>query len=291
MERVLVIGGTGFVGNNLSRCFSEDYDVVIASRNPREGIPYTWYPLDITQPGAADELLAKLAPTAVIHAAGVKDVRFCENNPEYAFRVNGQGTLNVASACSIAGCKLLYLSTDLVFPCDSGWYREVDRPGSPLIYGRSKAIGEEHALRIHKNVAVCRSGGVYGRVSPLLRWVADQLRDGHDVECFTDVYNTPTYADNLADMLKDIIASGRKGIFHTVGAARVNRFEFFSLFASEFNLDRSRLKPVAAGNDRRREMLLMPDSSLSSEVTTNVLKVKGISPEQGFKLLRESCGI
>ena len=51
----------------------------------------------------------------MIHAAGNKDVKFCEDHPDEANRINGLGTQNVAHACRKFGASMIYLSTDLVF--------------------------------------------------------------------------------------------------------------------------------------------------------------------------------
>ena len=101
------------------------------------------------------------------------------------------------------------------------------------------------------------------------------------------MYNTPTYADNLAEMMRFIIERGLTGIFHTVGRERVNRFEFFRTFAQVFGLREDLLDPTAGG-ERRDAMLLQADSSLSSEKTAAQLAVEFNSVSEGFSRLKES---
>jgi len=289
MARILIAGGTGFVGSNLARYFGERYEVITASRHRQENAEHEWLCLDITKPQTTVELVCRLAPNVVINVAGIKDVRFCEHNPLYAFRVNGQGTGNLASACRKVGSKLIYVSSDLVFPSSRGWYTEIDIPCSPLVYGQSKLLGEYRAMRALDNLAICRSGGVYGKGSPLLRWAAEEITAGRPLECFTDVFNTPTYAYNLAAMIAEIIDRDLSGIFHTVGTERVHRLDFFSGFARTFGLDCSLLQPALIAS-RRSSMLLMPDSSLSSVITAGVLNTRGTPLDEGFRMLREDTG-
>jgi len=109
------------------------------------------------------------------------------------------------------------------------------------------------------------------------------------VDCFLDVYNTPTFVDNFADMLDSVIRHNLTGLFHTVGRQRVNRFELFSLFTHAFNFDHTLLKPVRGG-DRLGEMLLLPDSSLRSESSASRLGVTPDSPAEGFLKLKALGG-
>lgn len=289
MKRLLIIGGTGFVGSNLARFLSARYEIVIASRHAPATSAFPWVRIDITERRTVGEVIAAVTPDAVVHAAGIKDVRFCQRHPLYTFRVNGRGTANIAAACRDRGILLVYLSTDLVFPSVHGWYRETDIPCSPLVYGQSKYLGEALASRATAHLAICRSAGVYGADSPLLTWLADALSAGNPVDCFTDVHNTPTYAGNLAEMIAVVVDGNLTGIFHTVGSARVDRYEFFRTFAERFGLDASRLLPVAAG-ERLGELLLMPDSSLRAFITSETLGVRGVTPEEGFLLLKNEGG-
>ena len=104
-------------------------------------------------------------------------------------------------------------------------------PQPSLAYGRSKLQGERFAREELNDVAICRSGGIYGKGSPLLGWLSAELDAGRTVDCFVDVFNTPTYAENLGEMMETIIRKRLTGVFHTVGRERVSRFEFFKSYA------------------------------------------------------------
>jgi dTDP-4-dehydrorhamnose reductase len=59
--------------------------------------------------------------------------------------------------------------------------------------------------------------------------------------CFSDVYNTPTYAINLAEMIDDIININFVGVIHLSGNTRNNRYELYSSVATIFKRDLSLL--------------------------------------------------
>lgn len=283
MAKLLVTGGAGFVGRSLADHF-RDHDVFLTDVKPVAD--WTGFiDCDITDPVAVERMLKEFRPAAVVHCAGIKDVRLCEQNPALAEKVNADATRNIARASALVGAKLIYISTDLVFPSDRGNYRETDPVGSPLVYGRTKALGEIYAREAGEHTAICRSAGIYGKRSPLLHWLAGQLREGKSVECFTDVYNTPTLLDSLGEMIDAVISRNLNGTFHTVGRERVNRFEFFRSFADAFGYDRGLLKPQTLGA-RRSELMLMPDSSLLSEASVARLDLPALSLSEGLARLR-----
>ena len=204
MAPLLITGGSGFVGRNLARFFAPRWPVVTTYFGQPAAFDSTAqsFHLDVRDAGAVLSIFGRVAPEVVIHTAGNKNVRFCEENPEEAYRINALGTRNVARACRSFGASMIYLSTDLVFSCTKGGYKEDELPQPTLVYGKSKLEGERFALRELESVAVCRSGGIYGKGSPLLNWLSAEIDAGRSVECFVDVFNTPTYVENLAEMIK-----------------------------------------------------------------------------------------
>lgn len=290
MNRLLITGGSGFVGKNLTTFFASRCSVVSTYfQHPTSPDSATEsLQLDVTNARQVLSIFERVRPDTVIHAAGNKDVKFCENNAAEAERINGLGTQNVAHACRKIGASLLYLSTDLVFDGLRGAYKEDELPQPSLAYGRSKLQGERFAREELKDVAICRSGGVYGKGSPLLSWLSAELEAGRTVDCFEDVFNTPTYAENLAEMMEAIMKKRLTGVFHTVGRERVSRFEFFKCYARTLELDHL-LKPVSIANVNDR-LFLQPDSSLAADQTSQKLGIALNSIAEGFTRLQARGG-
>lgn len=293
MTKVLVLGGNGFVGSNLVRHFSTKHQVSFTycstscSEIQREPAAVQ---LDVRDSSAVTTVISKIRPSYVVHAAGVKDVRACEANPEWAANINAEGSRNVARACREIGSWLVYLSTDLVFRCDRGAYREEEIPNPTTAYGRSKFAGEEIVRAETDDLTICRSGGLYGRSSPLLAWVAGELDAGRKIGAFTDVLNTPTYCVNLAEMLEVVMQRRLSGIFHFTGPNRVSRYSLFATFARTFDYDTQLVEARAAG-DKRKEMMLQADASLSGDASAKRLGMVPDGVEQGMARLKAEGGL
>lgn len=283
--KILITGGSGFVGRNLVRFFAEWHSVSFTcfSSQPPEDLRHIaqQIKLDVRDARQVERTVRAVRCDLVIHLAGNKNVRNCEERPKEAASVNAEGTRNVALACKRARSRLIYISTDLVFDCLSGGYAETDLPRPNTIYGSSKLEGENQALSELPDVTICRSGGIYGPESPLFRWLATELQARREVSCLTNVKNTPTYVWNLGEMLEKIIRENMRGIFHTVGPDVVNRYEWFRAFADTFGLDSSLLRPVNS-EELMRRTFLQPNASLDSEYTRKIVGVRSVGIAEGM---------
>lgn len=280
--KVLLTGASGFVGSALAAYF-QNWQIVTTGRRP--GVDVSADLLKGRE--AIAGLIDQVQPGLVLHCAGVKDVRWCEANVAEAFRINAEVPALLAQEASRVGARMVYVSTDLVFAADRGSYREGDPPDSEMVYGRSKAAGEKAVLEALPEAVICRTGGVFGKTSPLLRWLGGELRAGKSVEAFTDVKNTPTYVNDLGAMIEGLVSHGEKGIFHTVGSESVSRLDWFRAFALAAGLDDTLLKPGQVG-ERYRELLLFPDSSLSSEKVKAALPFRAHSLREAFAEILET---
>lgn len=291
MTKLLITGGSGFVGQNLAKFFAPRWSVAATYfRKPiAPDVAAQSFQLDVRDADAISSVFERVLPAVVIHAAGNKSVKFCEDQPDEAHRLNALGTRNVARACRKFEASMIYVSTDLVFSCTRGDYKEDELPEPATAYGVSKLQGERFAQQELEDVAICRSGGIYGKGSPLLSWVSAEIDAGRSVECFVDVFNTPTYAENLGEMIEVIAQKRLAGVFHTVGRERVSRFEFFQTYARTFGLNVDLLFPVTAGA-LKAGLLLQPDASLSIEQSSKSLGTTFNSVAEGFSRLK-TCGV
>ena len=71
---------------------------------------------DITNAQAAHDYIAAYRPDGVIHCSAWTAVDRAEDELEKVRAVNAEGPRNIASVCKEIGAKLVYISTDYVFP-------------------------------------------------------------------------------------------------------------------------------------------------------------------------------
>src|SRR6516164_5694171 len=203
--RVLVIGSSGMLGNDLVEQWTDD-----------EVIPATSGDVDIRDIGQVRQFITQVHPDWVVLAAAYTDVDGSERHPEQAFAVNGEGTRNVARVAQELRRKLFYVSTDYVFDGTSQRPYEPDDPVHPLnVYGASKAAGENAVRDESKHWLIARTSWLFGvsRTSfpeKILRAAACQ----HQIKVVADQIGSPTFTRDLATAIRDLVRSDARGIVH-----------------------------------------------------------------------------
>jgi UDP-glucose 4-epimerase len=154
--RVLITGGTGFVGSHLAGELEARGHVVVACGRG-DG--------DLTEPGTAERLLAEHRPEALAHLAARVGRVAGERDPVETARQNAGATALVAQACAAAGVRLAYGSSSEIYG-DQGdrVLAEEDAYGARPdgVYGLSKRWGEEAALTFCPDAALLRFSMPYG---------------------------------------------------------------------------------------------------------------------------------
>jgi len=215
--RILITGGKGQLGRALSTALSE-HDVTSTDREE----------VDVTDRDGVFSAVREADPEIVIHCAAYTDVDGCARNPELAYRINGQGTQNVALACGEAGAALVHVSTNEVFSGeDPGGYEEW-RPLNPINpYARSKAAAEFHVRHLLPQHYIVRTAWLYAPGGGnFIHAILRHARDNGRLRVVTDEVANPTYAKDLAEAIAGVVATGQYGTYHFVNGGACSRWEF-----------------------------------------------------------------
>jgi dTDP-4-dehydrorhamnose reductase len=256
MSKKILILGNGFIGKNLYTYFISKYNTTITSKKD----------IDITNIESVKYYLNNKNFDYVIYAIGIKDITECEKYPDKAYSINSNGVANVIKHLNRT-TKFIYISTDYVFDGNIGGYSENSISLPSTAYGQSKLVGEQYALQ-HNNSIVVRTSGVYGENCLWLKNLLISLSEKKETVCFSDVYNTPTYAINLAEMIDDIINTTFLGVIHLSGNTRNNRYELYSSVATIFERDRSLLSSGISNGKFPKDISL--NNSLYKQITKKI---------------------
>ena len=210
--KILITGGNGMLGRTLRRRLAEQGHEIAVADLPE------W---DVTDTDSFSAKLVALHPDVVIHCAAMTKVDDCETNRELAFKLNEEGSRNVALACKMCGARLFAVSTDYVFsgePPKEPWaWSETDIPRPQTVYGASKFAGEQMVQMILPEAVILRIAWLYGAGGPSFIHTMAKLgaQEGAPLKVVNDQRGNPTSCDTVADAIAFLLTKPyASGIVH-----------------------------------------------------------------------------
>ena len=193
MKKIVVTGGTSRFATVLKKIKTK-HKLFFPSKKE----------LDITNENTIKKYLKKKKPNIVIHLAGLsRPMKIHNENIIKSINLNILGTANVTKCCYEQNIKLIYFSTNYVYPGIKGNYSESD----PLLpvnnYAWSK-LGGEASAQLYKN-------------SLILRICMTEKPFVHK-KAFANVKNSFLYHDDVAKILFKLL--NKKGIINIGGKTK-----------------------------------------------------------------------
>ena len=276
----MIIGASGKVGKEIFKILKNKdnkstYDVFgTYYTNQIEGLEQ----LDITNLSAVEKVLEKINPSVLIHTAAITYPLRCEENRELAWKINVEGTKNLAQCCMKNNCKMVFISSDNVFDGKNGPFDETQKTNPLNYYGETK-VESEKIVSETDDYLIIRTAWV-NDVEPnshsFIMQVINSLQNNNIFNAPVDQFGHPTYSNNLAEIIIELVKNNSEGVFHVTGSTYVDRFHFAKKIAKAFclnpemvhktttNLHQSHTRPMEAN---------MKLNKLKSVISTKVLSL------------------
>jgi len=192
-KNIVITGGTGRFGEHLKKIKS-NHRLFFPSKKD----------LNILKPKSIETYLKNKKADIVIHLAGLSRPMDIHNKEiERSIDLNIIGTANVTKACSKNNIKLIYFSTNYVYPGTKGNYLETD-PILPVNNYAWSKLGGEASVKLYKN-------------SLILRVCMTEKPFVHN-KAFANVKTSFMYHDEVAEILFKLLS--QKGVLNLGGEAK-----------------------------------------------------------------------
>lgn len=157
----LITGAQGFLGSRVVAHYEARHEVV----------RLTHADVDIADARQVAALVQGLRPDGVIHCAALSDTGYAQQHPDESAAVNLRGTVNVASACRLTGCKLVYMSSDQVYDGlqQQGALPEESALHPANVYGTHKLQAEQQVADVWPQAVGLRLTWMYDLPSSAFR--------------------------------------------------------------------------------------------------------------------------
>ena len=252
-DSVLITGASGYLGRYVvEELRGRGLSVKTAGRTACD------VDLDLADAVSIARAMDVAKPRLVVNLAAMSRMARCEDDPGLALDCNGKAPQLLAAR---ADCRLLQVSTDLVFAGDAAPYRSDDLPRPLSMYGRSKAEGErlpDHCLVVRLPLLFGRSSdGQSGATDLLRRWMTAEAA----VALFDNEYRTPLHVEDAARGIADLLLDpGIRGIRHLAGPERISRYGLAERFCAAVGLPLQAFQQGVCEDPKRpRDVSLVAD--------------------------------
>tara|TARA_Y100000768_G_C23931493_1_gene660321 strand:+ start:711 stop:1418 length:708 start_codon:yes stop_codon:yes gene_type:complete len=167
MKKILITGGNG---NFAKRIIAENKKYKIIAPNKKK--------LNINNLNLLINYIKKNKPDYIIHSAALSSPMSQHNYKIIdSININIIGTSNVAIACELLNTKMIYISTNFVYPGIKGNYSENDGLLPINNYGWSKLGGEcaVKLLKKHLILRICMTKDIFPHKKAYVNYISSYL--------------------------------------------------------------------------------------------------------------------
>lgn len=264
MEKILILGASGFIGNALYKelCSYFDTHGTYFSENISLENNQHFHQYDLENENI-EILLENLKPTIIISAIrGNFDAQVSAHYSIIDFILNNKA-------------RLIFISSANVFDAFTNYPSyEYDKTLSQSIYGRFKIKIENALLRLPNNkYNILRLPMVFGNDSPRIKDLKNMLYLGEAIEVFPNVVINVADIDQVARQVHYIINRKKQGVFHLGSQDLIHQKDFIEEVCHTLGYANPLFKNVYDSNNDRFLAVIPKDNLLPANLQVSVQQV------------------
>ncbi len=239
-QKILILGVTGMLGNTVFKLLSSDQQLQVwgTLRNSdfrhffSQELNSRLVSLNVLDQDALIRVFEQLRPDIVINCIGIVKQVASAKDPLVTLPLNALLPHRLANLCSLAGSRLIHVSTDCVFSGQKGMYTESDVTDATDLYGKSKSLGELSTLSHVITLRTSYIGHELNSHVALLNWFLAQTGS---VKGFSKAIFSGLPTIELARiMAKYVIPNPQlSGLYHVSGEP-IDKFSLLKLIATTY---------------------------------------------------------
>lgn len=230
---LLITGITGVAGYNAFHYFQARYAGQVVGIRPKQ----TWrlrgpgiVAQDAENAGGMRELFDRFGFRSVLNCVGNCALKSCELDPAMAHTVNVVSAAVIAENVNRHGCRLVHLSSDLVFSGKGkGNYKESDLTDPVTVYGKTMVQAEDLLQASVPAAAILRislpMGPSFNHHAGAIDWIGSRFRAQRPATLYFDEVRSCSYCDDLNDVFERFLAADAAGIFHCGGPRPITLYQ------------------------------------------------------------------
>lgn len=237
--KIAIFGGTGLLGSNLVKLYSE-HEVKAFSRKHSSNIDKKKNIL-IQFENLKSELLEeyiKWQPDITINTIAIIDLQKCEDNYILAKQTNCNIALTLAKIANSIDSYFIHISTDHFFNDSKLLHKEDDKITILNNYAKTKYCAEQEILSINSHALIVRTnilGFRHTQQASFFEWLLDSLSKKQNIHLYTNYYTSPIAVKILGNILIQCFQKRLCDVYNIASSEVINKYQFGIMCAKKFN--------------------------------------------------------
>ena len=265
MKKILILGGSGFIGNALYKELYPYFDThaTYHTENAFFEKNQKFHQFDVERESISI-LLENLRPNVIVSAL----------RGDFLAQVHAHFEI-IDYLLKNKNTKLIFVSSANVFDAFTNYPSyEYDKTLSQSVYGRFKIKIENALLRLPNNkYVIARLPMVFGANSPRVHEIKRQLKEHEAIEVFSNVVVNATYETKVTQQLHYIINRNRQGVFHLGSNDLIHHNDLVAEICETLGEKKPLLKNVYDSNYDRFLAVIPKDNLLPKNLQISIQEV------------------
>lgn len=251
--KILILGGNGMIGSNLSNFLNKENEIVISSRE-KQFLRKSKNCILFEAEKFEKQKSNLLGFDIIINAIGITN-KISSTDLKSMYYVNSIFVLSLHNFCKFNNIKLIHLSTNCVF---SGVYKnkfkEYDIKDAIDLYGHSKSLSEINS-KYQLTLRFSCLGIETKKQKQLFNWYISQKKT---IDGFSNVYYNGITTLVLSEIIDLIISKhfNLNGIMNLASNKIISKFELLNLIKDHYPKKLSKIKL----NSKKKEYKILDPS-------------------------------
>jgi dTDP-4-dehydrorhamnose reductase len=244
--RILITGVSGMLGASLFKILESDNEVYGTGSSTFEERPNNYKIFDFKSE-KYDEIIKWSNPDVIILSGALTNGNYCNENPNEAFDINGLSVKKFLNATD-SNVKIVYISTDAVFPSKLHLAKENDCVFPENVYGKSKELGEFFTKFSEREFCVIRTTivglNINSKKNGFVEWIINSSNASKNINLFDDVIFNPISIWDLGKEINYLVSLKNlpNEILHISGTEISTKYEFGQALLKTLNLNTNNIE-------------------------------------------------
>ncbi len=284
--RLLIFGGSGFVGSNIVYYALEGgCEVIIADKDKPEFITKAeWLPVELSDYESVKKVFIKAEPDVVVNVAAIADIDYAEKHKELASKINTDGAAYIARICKKFKSKYIFFSSDAVFDGRGESYSESDQVNPINYYGQTKALAEKLIRSENPESIIVRISLVLGfplaTGNSFVKSLKTKLQNHEKLKVPADIIRTPIDVHTLSKVILELSEKDFKGIINIGCTEKADRYLLTKKLAEALGYSQDNIEPVLSNEDETGKAHRHKNGILDVSKANQILNIKMLSLDQ-----------